>query len=120
MSRMTDVDWSVYAVLRNVKGKAYAEEYRHKRNKRNAEYGIDLRKPNDWTIVKGYDTGGVLVKRFIPGEMEVQGKRNFEEREWIEAPMLSYDCTGKPFSLWMEFFDVPGGTWVYHRIGLDV
>ena len=121
MSRMTQADWTVYGVLRNVKGKAYAEEYRHKRNKKNAEYGIGLRKrDNGWTLVKDYDINGILVKQFICGEMTEMDQAVFEEQEWISIPYSPYDCTGKPFSQWMSFFKVPGGYWIYHRIGIDV
>ena len=39
---------------------------------------------------------------------------------WIEPTYSAYDCTGRPFSVSMDFYDVPGGTWIYHFVGYDV
>ena len=120
MSRMTPDDWMVYGILRNLQGKDYAEKYRHKRNKRNAEFGIGSPKKDDsWTVVKDSGIDGVLVKQFIPGSMSDEDKTDFEKSAWIECPFSPYDCTGKPFTNWISFFDVPTGVWVYHSIGLD-
>ena len=121
MSRMTREDWMVYGILRSLRGKDYAEKYRHKRNKRNAEFGIGLPKPETgWAMVKDYGIDGMLVKKFIPGAMDEEAKADFEEANQIECPPSAYDCTGKPFTGWMSFFDVPGGVWAYHRICVDV
>ena len=40
MSRMTRDNWLVYAIFREIDGKAKAETYRHKVNAKNAQYGI--------------------------------------------------------------------------------
>lgn len=110
----------VYGILREVKGKAYAEAYRHKRNKKHAEYGTGLKVEKVWTIIRDYGIDGYLMKRFIPGGMTEAEKAEFEDYEWIELRWSPYDCTGRAFSQWMSFHDVPGGTWVYHSIGFDV
>ena len=121
MSRMTADDWMVYGILRSLQGKDYAEKYRHKRNKRNAEFGIGLPKPETgWAMVKDYGIDGTLVKKFIPEKMSIEDMNRFEESTWIDCPFSPYDCTGKPFTNWISFFDVPGGVWVYHSIGFDV
>lgn len=120
MSRMTAPDWVVYAVLRNIEGKAHAEDYRHKRNKKNAEYGIGLRKEDPRIIVKDYGIDGFLTKQFIPGELSAADKAAIEDSEWIDVSPSEYDCTGRPFTNWIKFFEVPGGYWMYHSIGFDV
>lgn len=120
MSRMTAPDWAVYAVLREVKGRAYAESYRHKRNKKNAELGIGLRKEEQPILVKDYGMDGILTKQFIPGELGAEDKAAIEDCEWIEITHCAYDCTGRPFTNWIKFFKVPGGYWMYHSVGFDV
>lgn len=119
MSRMTNPDWAVYAVLRNIKGKAYAEEYRHKRNKKNAEYGTGLHTKDARILVKDFGLDGLLVKEFIPGELSDMDKLAIEDSQWMETNS-AYDCTGRPFTQWIQFFKVPGGYWMYHSIGYDV
>ena len=85
MSRMTAPDWAVYAVLREIKGKACAEDYRHKRNKKNAEYGIGLRKEDPRILVKDYGIDGFLTKQFFHGELNAADKEAIEDSEWIES-----------------------------------
>ena len=120
MSRMTRDNWLVYAIFREIDGKAKAETYRHKVNAKNAEYGINGDgKENPWSIVKG-DFDGYIAKRFLPYHV---GKAEAEEivgETWIEPTYSAYDCTGRPFSVSMDFYDVPSGTWVYHYVGYDV
>ena len=66
MSRLTKSNWEVYAILREIDGKAKAEKYRHKINAKNAKYGIggDGEK-SSWSLVKG-DFDGYRAKRFVP------------------------------------------------------
>lgn len=121
MSRMTQNDWTVYGLLRATISKAAAEKYRHDLNAKYAKYGI--RTPSnisEWTLVRDYGMDGMLLKQFIPREMSAKDRECFEESHWIEIPFSPYDCTGRFFSNWMSFFTVPGGTWVYHSIGIDV
>lgn len=121
MSRMTRDDWMVYGILRSLRGKDYAEKYRHKRNKRNAEFGIGLPKQETgWTVAVSFGMDTTLVKQFIPRKMSAEEKAEFEDRNWIDLPNSPYDCTGKPFTHWIAFYEVHGGVWVYHSIGLDV
>lgn len=118
MSRMTKADWAVYAILREIEGKAHAENYRHKRNKKNAEYGIGLRKEDNRILVKDYGIDGFLVKEFIPQNLSITDLAEIEDSETIEIHS-AYDCTGRPFTQWIQFFKVPGGYWMYHRISYD-
>jgi len=121
MSRLTREDWEVYGILRSVRGKKYAENWRHSRNKKNADYGIGLpRKDHEWRLVKEYGIDGYLIKRFVSGHMTAAEKARFEEDNWVHAPATAYDCTGKPFTSWISFHEVPEGTWVYHMISFDV
>ena len=58
MSRMTRDNWLVYAIFREIDGKATAENYRHKVNAKNRKYGIsgDGEK-SPWSLVKSdYDS----------------------------------------------------------------
>lgn len=121
MSRMTRNDWTVYGLLRAAVSKAAAEKYRHDLNAKYAKYGVGT--PSDdpkWTLVQDLGIDGVLVKKFIPGAMSEESKEIFEKENCIERPFSAYDCTGKTFTSWMSFFDVPGGVWAYHRISIDI
>lgn len=121
MSRMTRDDWTVYSLLRTSIGKAAAEEYRHKLNAKYAKYGIGTPAYDwEWTIVKDLGIDGVLVKQFVPGPMSTEDRAAFEDDNRIEIPLSAFDCTGRPFTSWMAFYDIPGGVWVYHRIGIDI
>ena len=64
MSRMTRDNWLVYAIFREIDGKAKAETYRHKVNAKNRKYGISGDgKESPWSLVKG-DFDYYLEKRF--------------------------------------------------------
>ena len=120
MSRMTRDNWLVYAIFREIDGKAKAEIYRHKVNAKNAELGINGDgEKSGWSIVKG-DFDGYIEKRFIPCHVSKAEAEEIVGKTWIEPTYSAYDCTGRPFSVSMDFYAVPGGTWVYHHVGYDV
>ena len=119
MSRMTRDNWLVYAIFREIDGKAKAETYRHKVNAKNAEYGINGDgEKNPWSTVKG-DFDGYIEKRFIPYHVSKTEAEEIAGETWIEPTYSAYDCTGRPFSASIDFYDVPGGTWIYHHVGYD-
>ena len=39
---------------------------------------------------------------------------NLKTNDW------EYDCTGQKFTAGVDFYKVHNGTWIYHRIGVDV
>ena len=110
----------VNAILREIDGKAKAETYRHKVNAKNAELGINGDgEKSEWSLVKG-DFDGYLEKRFVPYHVSKEEAEEIAGETWIEPTYSAYDCTGRPFSVSMDFYDVPGGTWIYHYVGYDV
>ena len=122
MSRMTRDNWLAYAIMRNEFGIDRAEQYRHKCNKRNAQYGLTSNKPSElpqWTLVTA-DFDSRTEKRFFPGEYSARDIDNLFDRFYIEAPNSMYDCTGREFTISMDVHIVPSGIWLYHRIGIDV
>lgn len=73
----------------------------------------------DFELVKAeYDDE--VWKRFFPNEFFTkEEKREIEEDMWIHAKPSQYDCTGQRFTCFIDFYEVPNGTWIYHRIGYD-
>ena len=113
MSRMNKTNWQVYATLREIRGKAAAEDYRHKVNSRN----LPESRKSKWQIVKNYGIDGYLAKRFFPGNPD---PADLESQYYIEPIYAAYDCTGCMFTSWIQCFKVPGGVWCYHRIACDI
>ena len=119
MSRMTKSNWEVYAIFREIDGKAKAEIYRHKVNARNAGLGISGNgKESPWSLVKG-NFDGYLEKRFVPYHVSKAEAEEIVGETWIEPTDSAYECTGRPFSISMDFYNVSGGTWIYHHVGYD-
>ena len=121
MSRMTRVDWKVYAFYRKLRGREAAEQYRHSMNAQHRQYCLEHAPESEWVTIDGWRAeDSYTQKRFLPCHMTEQERERFMEDTWIYAPFSPWDCTGRPFTQWMERYEVPGGTWVYRRIGLDV
>ena len=122
MSRMTYTDWQTYAIFLELGGREKAEAFRHRKNAQHRERGTgnwDVQ--SDWVTIDGWHAeDSYTQKRFFPYHMTDADWEQFYEDEWIDAPYSPWDCTGRPFTQWMERYEVPGGTWVYRRIGLDV
>lgn len=119
MSRMTRDNWLVYAIFREIDGKAKAETYRHKVNAKNAELGINGDgEKSPWTLVKYDEDGGYIEKRFLPYHLTAE-----EQEDWYDSIEIRinspWDCTGQRFTAWISFHEIPGGTWVYHCTGID-
>ena len=122
MSRMTYTDWQTYALFRELGGKAKAEAFRHRKNAQHRERGTgNWPLQEDWVLINGWRAeDSFLQKRFFPWHFTDEEWEQYVDAEWIHIPYSAYDCTGRPFTQWMERYRVPGGTWVYRRIGLDV
>ena len=122
MSRMTYTDWKVYAIYRELEGKEMAEAFRHRMNAKHRERGTgNCDVEPCWVIIDGWRAEeSCLQKRFFPWHFTDEEWEQFCEDEWIHIPYSQYDCTGRTFTQWMERYRVPGGTWVYRRIGLDI
>lgn len=67
---------------------------------------------------RNYDR--TLWKKFFPNEFYTDDeKHEIREEMWIHAMPSQYDCTGQEFTSWIEFYEVPAGTWIYHRKDYD-
>lgn len=74
----------------------------------------------DYVSLKGDGYDSETRKAFFPNEFYTdEEKREIEDEMWIHCPPSQYDCTGRPFTIIIYFFEVPNGTWIYHRIGYD-
>lgn len=121
MSRMTYTDWRVYAAIRNSAGKQAAEDYRHIRNLKHRSYCTGTQPiETDWICLSTDDEYGYIKKRFVPFHFDEEQKQIFADANWIYCPYTMYDCTGKPFTRSIDFHEIPGGTWIYHFIGIDI
>lgn len=49
-------------------------------------------------------------------------RNHAEIYDQIKIPFFysPYDCTGQRFTAGIDFYKVHNGTWIYHRIGVDV
>lgn len=103
---------------KNTKHGLYGEDIHRMREianelgNREDEFGLKL-------VSCDYDWS--LWKIFVPGDyFTEEEEKETRDEMWIHAYPSQYDCTGQDFTLWIKFFKVPGGTWVYHRVGRDV
>lgn len=84
------------------------------------EYSLEWEDEWGFKLVSS-DYEDTLWKLFVPGEhFTEEEKKETREEMWIHCMPSQYDCTGQIFTQWIDFFDVPGGTWVYHKKGMDV
>lgn len=58
-------------------------------------------------------------KCFVPEHLSDEDKRELEDGMWIHCRPSQYDCTGQRFTHFIDFYEVPAGTWIYHRLGYD-
>lgn len=122
MSRMTRENWIAYGIIRDCSGKAAAEEYKHRKQAKNAKYGIRETADSEsiWTLVGGSDSGdSYILKAFLSGDQAEEALADFADEHWISLPYPAWDCTGCSFTRCMDFFRVPHGVWVYHHISID-
>ena len=74
---------------------------------------------NGFDFVTARDSGdSSLWKTFTEEKFTDEEKRELMDEWWIHI-YSPYDCTGKEFTQWIGFFEVPNGTWIYHRKGID-
>ena len=115
-------DWKFYAILRECDGKEKAEEYKQKCFKRYRMYGLlSHNENNDYNFVKAFgDYDSYTMKCFIPSFFSDSEKEEICEQIKIPFFYSPYDCTGQRFTAGVDFYEVSGGTWIYHRIGVDI
>lgn len=118
MAKLTRDQWLVYAAFRAYGSREKAEEYKRRAKTRNNRYGIKTSE-NPWALVKA-DYDRRIIKRFIPRKMTVAECQEMTDEIWIDCPNSLYDCTGAIFTTGVDFYEVPGGMWVYHFLSLDV
>lgn len=119
MNNLTRDQWIVYACIRTEVGKNTANEYKRNCKIKNAKYGINIEKKNPWNLAfSDYDS--MTYKRFFPGNMSEEDKKELVEEISIDCINSQYDCTGCVFTTAIDFYNVPGGVWVYHCMALDV
>lgn len=121
MTLKTD-DWRIYAILRNDVGKEKAEEYKQKCFEKYKKYGLLLKNENNgYNFVKAFgDYDSYTLKCFIPSFFSDSEKEEIYDQIKIPFFYSPYDCTGQRFTAGIDFYKVQNGTWIYHRIGVDV
>lgn len=112
MYTMDRSKWAIYAIMRKTHpdiAKSLKAKYL-----RTACIPID----NRWETAF-YGDESITYKRFFPYHFTAEEQEEFIEDEWrhIYSP---YDCTGQWFTASIDFYKTANGTWVYHRMGLDV
>ena len=115
-------DWRIYAIIRECSGKEKAEEYKQRMFQKYKKYGLLIQNENNgYNFVKAFgDYESYTLKCFVPCFFSDSEKE--EVRDQIEIPFYNspYDCTGQKFTAGIDFFNVPGGTWIYHHVGIDI
>lgn len=116
-------DWRIYACFRECFGKEKAEEYKQKCFKRYKKYGVlSQNKNNNYNFVTAISDSDsfYILKCFCPCFFSDAEKEKIYNQ--IEIPFYNspYDCTGQRFTIGIDFYKVHNGTWIYHRIGIDV
>lgn len=131
--RMTKQDIKLYLVLDMALAKSKTEQTGKKHHHglsnedvhhlREAMRNLGIGKDGwgfDYVPLKGDGFDSETRKAFFPNEFyTAEEKREIEDEMWIHAMPSQYDCTGQAFTITIDFFEVPKGTWIYHRIGYD-
>ena len=114
--------WRIYAIIRECDGKKKAEEYKQKCFKRYKKYGIlSQNENNGYNFVKAFgDYDSYTLKCFIPSFFSDSEKEEIYDQIKIPFFYSPYDCTGQKFTAGVDFYRVHNGTWIYHRIGVDI
>lgn len=114
-------DWEIYAILRECDGKKKAQEYKQRRFKEYKKYGILQNENNGYNFVKAFgDYDSYTMKCFAPCFFSEDEKKEICEQIKIPFFYSPYDCTGQKFTAGIDFYKVHNGTWIYHRIGVDI
>ena len=79
MSRLTYTDWKCYALIRSVRGKEAAEDYRHAMNAMHRERGTGNWPLQEEFVMFNDDGYGYIKKTFIPRRLT-----EVEKQEWAE------------------------------------
>ena len=112
MKILSRKDWEVYAIFYGV-DPMWSKRFLSQVKAKTPEY----KEPVWRTAFQNEDSW--TEKCFVPYHFSEDTWREFEEDHWIYSNSL-YDCTGRTFTVGIEHFDVPGGTWIYHHKALDV
>lgn len=111
---MTREHWEIYAILRNI-DRNKADEYKRKIRVKHCRV---ITQDDGWNVAYSNDDS-ITYKRFFQG--------HFTENEWedfcedTEVRIYSpYDCTGRMFTVSLEKYRVSNGTWVYHKMAMDI
>lgn len=116
---LTHKDWEIYALIRNCMGKKQAETYKQKRFASYRLCNPHRSTESAWNIVKWDDDGGYLCKQVFDHILTEEEQETIREAETM-CIYSYYDCTGKPFTAWIEFYHTAVNTHCYHRICIDV
>ena len=120
MNRMNRADWRAYATLK-ASGASPEQLAAYKRMLRKIRSRQAPPEPEyKWSVVHVDNYDSMILKTFIPHHFTVEDKYVFSDRYSYYYSPSPYDCTGQRFTISMDFYEVPEGTWVYHHVGIDI
>lgn len=111
---MTREHWEIYAILRKI-DRTQADAYKRKIRVKHCR----TISPDDAWTTAFYDEDSITKKQFFPYHFTDEEWQDFCNDTVIQI-YSSYDCTGRLFTVALDQYRVSGGTWVYHRMALDV
>lgn len=123
MTNLNRNEWDTYLMFKKFDKEA-AHDYkiqckkRHNLIKKNSNI-FDIHNAANWSLVKSYGIDGYIIKMLYPNNLNMFDKKEIEDALTINKNYSAYDCTGRAFTSWISFFDVPQGCIIYHSIGFD-
>lgn len=119
---MNKLDWMIYAMMRKddinaaKKFKTYCRQ-NDKLIKVNNN-AFDIYNAKNWKIINDDGIDGYIEKMLYPRQLTKDEQSEIANglHLTINSP---YDCTGKAFTRWIEFYNVPSGCFIYHSVGFD-
>ena len=111
------IHWEIFCIIKKTLGEESAKDYLSTlRKRKSAPY------KSAWNFVC-FDEDGINTcryeKQFVPYHLTEEEKEVFREENEIRI-FSPYDCTGKIFTVWIDFYEIPKGTWIYHCKGIDL
>lgn len=108
--------WLAYAFCKRIDEAKAKEMLSLIRKRKSAPY------KSAWNFVcfDGEGIDAILYeKMFVPYHLTEEEKEAFREENEIRI-FSPYDCTGQIFTVWIDFYEIPQGTWIYHCKGIDL
>lgn len=120
---MKKLDWMIYALMRKSDMNA-AKKFKSACRQSDKlikvnNNAFDIYNAKNWKTIKSNGIDGYIEKMLYPCQLDDTDKAEIVNglKMTINSP---YDCTGKAFTQWIAFFNVPSGCFIYHSIGFDV